>query len=576
MSLPPAVLRIKRKRGDEPVDALCALQLDDSLPPPDEKLISNLADVQNASSASKRLMTEPNYVFRRHDVTTAPAAFHQEQQAAPSDKPEPMVEDCTQHGLTSHVISSPRSSSRKTPSLTVSQRSSPSNPTSHPRRFHLSKPSTLKSQEILTGSVRNHRSRRHPAATGTNVAVLVETRPRVPEVHAAPPLSAGPDAPNTPLETEQHLSQPTVATTTSLTDPPAQKRPSAKHIALDSTATAAETRRVGSSTMDTLPHGPAPTFNPEHGNIGYLVIDDSDEALWQTYASDLVPEEEEDDWDSEQDDENAENYYGADYPEEEVNSGEERVYRFRDEEYDLADASSSDGGVDDEVELWETYPRHAWKERTTSVHRGAARKAALTQQHVDAVAEDVAGLVQQLPARVHEQVAQRHQQPDAAVAARHELELVGAADPAHAPQEQAHVADLAQPVDVRVLLRRRQRGPVERVAEAEDDQRCVEQHPRPVQQVALLGHEDLAQEVQRVQRGLAGARRRGPDLLDAALGGGAVLRRDLAAELQGGAGEDLGVDDVDVERHVREVVHDGARLEDIALVLGCGGAQRRD
>ncbi|KAK5174751.1 uncharacterized protein LTR77_001834 [Saxophila tyrrhenica] len=72
-------------------------------------------------------------------------------------------------------------------------------------------------------------------------------------------------------------------------------------------------------------------------NIGYLVVEDSDQPLWQTYLQD-EPSSEEDDSDDE--DENAEDYYGADYPEDEVESDDEferNPYRYR-----------KRGGADDE------------------------------------------------------------------------------------------------------------------------------------------------------------------------------------------------------------------------------------
>jgi hypothetical protein len=50
------------------------------------------------------------------------------------------------------------------------------------------------------------------------------------------------------------------------------------------------------------------------GSVGYLVIREDDRSLWETY---LEEDGSEGDWDSEEDDENAENYYGAEYPEDE-------------------------------------------------------------------------------------------------------------------------------------------------------------------------------------------------------------------------------------------------------------------
>lgn len=55
-------------------------------------------------------------------------------------------------------------------------------------------------------------------------------------------------------------------------------------------------------------------------NVGYLVILDEDESLWQTYLEDEPSDK---DWNSDEEDENAEDYYGADYPEDELESDDE-------------------------------------------------------------------------------------------------------------------------------------------------------------------------------------------------------------------------------------------------------------
>lgn len=119
-----------------------------------------------------------------------------------------------------------------------------------------------------------------------------------------------------------------------------------------------------------------PSYDATAERVGYLVIENEDQELWETYAdADLESEK---DWDSEQDDENgvcslsiiscmkltdfpllAENYYGADYPEDELDfedEYDEDPYKYRhgtasdEEEYDLEndvwsdDESSSESG----------------------------------------------------------------------------------------------------------------------------------------------------------------------------------------------------------------------------------------
>ena len=72
------------------------------------------------------------------------------------------------------------------------------------------------------------------------------------------------------------------------------------------------------------------------GNVGYLVITEEDESLWETYLEDEPSDK---DWNSEEEDENAEDYYGADYPEDELESDDE----FDRNVYDYGGHGGSDG-----------------------------------------------------------------------------------------------------------------------------------------------------------------------------------------------------------------------------------------
>ncbi|KAI9702598.1 MAG: hypothetical protein M1836_001078 [Candelina mexicana] len=93
------------------------------------------------------------------------------------------------------------------------------------------------------------------------------------------------------------------------------------------------------------------------GNVGLLVITDQDQEEWEAFADN---DDSEKDWNSEEEDENAEDYYGNDYPEDEVESDDEfgqGAYNYRrggsdDEEYDNEDAAWSD----DDYDL-----QHPWK-----------------------------------------------------------------------------------------------------------------------------------------------------------------------------------------------------------------------
>ncbi len=103
---------------------------------------------------------------------------------------------------------------------------------------------------------------------------------------------------------------------------------------------------VRSRNADDLPASNDSTGIPS--SFGVIVIEQDEETYWQEFGDDEA--ESDKDWDSDQDDENAENYYGADYPEDEVDSDDEHgygLYRYRhgrasdDEEYG---SDWSDGG----------------------------------------------------------------------------------------------------------------------------------------------------------------------------------------------------------------------------------------
>lgn len=65
------------------------------------------------------------------------------------------------------------------------------------------------------------------------------------------------------------------------------------------------------------------------GDVGYLIISEDDQSVWETYLEDETSDK---GWDTDDEDENAEDYYGADYPEDELPSDDEfdrNAYHFR-------------------------------------------------------------------------------------------------------------------------------------------------------------------------------------------------------------------------------------------------------
>ncbi|KAL9129025.1 MAG: hypothetical protein Q9217_002427 [Psora testacea] len=85
-----------------------------------------------------------------------------------------------------------------------------------------------------------------------------------------------------------------------------------------------------------------PVQDITEGRIGVLVIEEGEEALWETFG---VDEESDPEWNSEEEDENAEDYYGNDYPDDEVNSDDE----YNEGVYNSQGQASEDEEFDNDV-----------------------------------------------------------------------------------------------------------------------------------------------------------------------------------------------------------------------------------
>lgn len=92
------------------------------------------------------------------------------------------------------------------------------------------------------------------------------------------------------------------------------------------------------------------------GNVGYLIIGEEDEAVWETYMEDESSDEEP----SDEDDENAEDWYGADYPDDELAS---------DDEYDRNAYGYRAGGSDDEEYDEHTFSDDEYERQMNPWHR---------------------------------------------------------------------------------------------------------------------------------------------------------------------------------------------------------------
>ena len=94
------------------------------------------------------------------------------------------------------------------------------------------------------------------------------------------------------------------------------------------------------------------------GNVGYLIISEEDQAVWETYIEDEPSDRE---GNSDEEDENAEDWYGADYPDEELASDDEfnrNAYGYRDrggsddEQWDARDTTWSDDEYERQMQPW--------------------------------------------------------------------------------------------------------------------------------------------------------------------------------------------------------------------------------
>ncbi|KAK4561844.1 hypothetical protein LTR86_004524 [Recurvomyces mirabilis] len=96
-------------------------------------------------------------------------------------------------------------------------------------------------------------------------------------------------------------------------------------------------------------------------NVGYLVISDEDQALWEAYIEDEPSDK---DWDSDDADSNAEDYYGADYPEDELASDDEYdrgAYGYRRHGASDDESWNEDTGAFSGDDVVDTAP---WKNKT--------------------------------------------------------------------------------------------------------------------------------------------------------------------------------------------------------------------
>lgn len=355
MSLPPQILRIKRKRDEDPVDSLY---------------------LESRQQNEKRRHTEHAYVFRRlvqDSASTAPpksARLNVPSQAAE-------VQSSSNH-TNSLVNSNVRPSSTGIPEKTLKSA------TPSPRRFTLSRDAIVN----LMNKSRNGMA----ASEEPSIAVFVETK----DTELAEPLQKTDASAHVQQTSISPRKRPGVSATSArsrqVVDPSSSSNVSdATYLAMRKYASELEAADpnaitataqtpadpdamdtsgddfiydtyVRHSTEENAGAGIDSVAGHQEGPVGVLVIPDEDMTLWEQYYDSDADSDDEADWDSEQDDENAENFYGADYPEDEVDSDDEmdgNPYRYHrgsdDEEYGSDDDDFSDS--DEPHVSWEEMQR---------------------------------------------------------------------------------------------------------------------------------------------------------------------------------------------------------------------------
>ncbi|EMC99052.1 hypothetical protein BAUCODRAFT_31335 [Baudoinia panamericana UAMH 10762] len=97
-------------------------------------------------------------------------------------------------------------------------------------------------------------------------------------------------------------------------------------------------------------------INLDNGNVGYLVITDEDQAVWEQYIDEQISDAE---YDTDDADSNAEDFYGADYPDDELASDDEHdrgAYGYRAHGASDDEEWNSDTGAYSDDEWNKLYP----------------------------------------------------------------------------------------------------------------------------------------------------------------------------------------------------------------------------
>lgn len=336
MSLPPQVLKIKRKRIDDPVDSLCTCHASSfgSVENADKTAVLGPHDAQQQS---KRRTTEHSYVFRRLSITQE---VQRPAPAQPSGIPLirttlPGEENRYFDKVARHTRNQEMAAGEVTETRTATEPSDTTHaeersPVIPIRLFRLARigldahAAQLESpgarQPIFVEKPTSETKDRD-LRSGVNSAVsgVKPTRDEEPITLQKRPSGHAPNFGHKRKDMQREEEKPDIEMEEAMRQMAADleleqqsqvvNQVQSAQVDMNMTDVTDEAnyvydtyirdevpRIVGSTSMDTM------TGSRDKGGVGYLVIEDGDQDLWETYVE--RSDESDPDWDSEQDDEN--------------------------------------------------------------------------------------------------------------------------------------------------------------------------------------------------------------------------------------------------------------------------------
>ncbi|KAF2995511.1 hypothetical protein E8E13_001200 [Curvularia kusanoi] len=350
----PQTLSVKRKRTEAPVDSL---------------IFDNNNDRDNADTRDnsvKRQRSTADIFFRRltkpgdtanttppdssASTPTTERRFHLDPISRAKSKHVFIERRAATEPSTPNLGPSPLSTHQATPSAVPSARPRKRPGTRAASSAHTTTPST-------TSSTHRSQPSEHDVRELEALSHRVEHEEKAPTTNPISPSKYKPRAPSLRFADREPLKAAALASRDGLgTDPDAMDLDNEGDYVID-------TYVLEPLLPDSLGNLPTST-----GSVGYLVLSATDEEEW--WATGANAEDSDKEFDTDDDDSNAEEYYANDYPEDELSDDDEfgrdpykRAHRrgSSDEEFDAADSGDDDGvrsGEDeDDVHYRMTVPK---------------------------------------------------------------------------------------------------------------------------------------------------------------------------------------------------------------------------